>query len=133
MKLLPALLTTVVLVACASDKGQQTTNGVDDVGKACAIRAAWAHATASTCNNCLAIATSPRCDCSDKDYAGECNGQQDAFRKELTCDGVDACVNACVRTDCTCVEACYANKAACRRLASARDGCFTEVCDSTCR
>ncbi len=47
--------------------------------------------------------------------------------------GVDGCVRACAKNDCTCVDGCYAGKPTCRKLASARDGCVAQVCDPSCQ
>ena len=126
-------LLAVVACSSSSSNAQPTTNGVNDVLKACEIRAQWTKTSASPCINCIAYSTTPRCPCADVDYAGECSTQQAAKTNEPSCQGVDTCVNACAKTDCACVEACYANRAACKPQAAAVDGCVADVCDAECR
>ena len=120
--------------ACSASPGDPPpTNGVNDVLQACRIRASWKSASATACNTCIGLATSPRCACTDADYAGKCSEQQSAKTKEPSCEGTDTCVNTCDRSDCACVDRCYASKPACRTPAAAVDGCVAEVCDSFCR
>ena len=123
------------LGACSasSETPPASSNGVNDVMQACQLRVPWKNATSTACNDCVGLTVTPRCPCSDRDYAGKCSDQQSAKNQEPTCVGVDTCINHCVRTDCTCIEACYANKDACRTRASAVDGCVVDVCDSYCR
>ncbi len=130
------LLALLVSTAGCSSTPTSTpgSNGVDDVTKACEIRATWTHATSTACSSCYSYATTPRCDCTDLDYAGKCSGQQKTKVDEPSCADVDTCIRACTSTtDCACVDACYTNKAACRKAASAVDGCVAETCDEHCR
>ncbi|WP_394822836.1 hypothetical protein [Pendulispora albinea] len=117
----------------SSENTGTTTNGVNDLNKACAIRTAWTNALSPTCNECIAFAKVPRCECQDEEYAGRCSAQQSAKNREPTCDGVDGCVNQCKNGDCACVDTCYAGKDACRPLGAATDGCLAEICDTYCR
>ena len=123
------------LFACSSSSNTDatTTNGVDDVTKACDIRATWSHASTQACTQCIAFASVPRCPCQDEDYAGKCNSQQVAKNQEPSCNDIDTCVGACKASDCACVEACYDGKGACRPLAAAVDGCLAATCDTYCR
>lgn len=122
-------------VACSASNEQpsSTTVGVNDVVKACAITSAWANASTQKCTDCKGLVTTPKCACSNDAAGGSCNEKQRAVTDEPTCAGVAPCISACAVTDCGCVDRCYADKAKCRELASARDGCVTEVCDSHCR
>ncbi len=131
------LLSLILLsVGCSSSPATTTTNGVNDVLKACQIRATWTSTSSTPCNNCVGISTTPPCACSPEDYAGKCNEQAAAKNKEPTCDGTLACVGKCAgppNADCACVDACYAGKATCRALASAADGCVAEICAQYCK
>ncbi len=131
-----ACLGTVALAACSSSSsGTQvvpSTNGVDDVKKACDIRSTWANAHTSACTGCTSLVTTPRCSCASNDYEGACSNQQAGVTNEPTCTGIDECVNKC-GSDCTCVDGCYAGKDACRTRAAALDGCIADVCDPHCR
>jgi hypothetical protein len=130
------VLALAPLVACSSDDEEKTgsaSNGVNDVGQACQIRAAWTRATAVDCTDCLAISTVARCDCSVKDYAGLCSEQHNARNAEPACAGVAECAYKCKQGDCGCVDACLAGKEACRPRTAALDGCLAEVCDVHCR
>jgi hypothetical protein len=133
--LIACLLGTSSVLACASDDADPppTTNGVNDVGKACTVRAQWTQATSSPCVDCLAEASVPRCSCSTKDYAGRCSTQQTARNADQACADVASCVVVCKAGDCGCVDQCYANKDACRPLGGAVDGCLAEVCAPFCR
>ncbi len=127
-------LLTVGGVACsASSSTSAPNNGVNDVVKACQLRAPWTSRSSSACTTCVGYASAPRCACADKDFAGKCSDQVAAKNKEATCDGTDACAGKCAPTDCPCVDACYAGKAACRTLASAADGCVADTCDAYCK
>ncbi len=119
--------------ASSSSTMTPTTNGVNDVLKACQIRATWTNASSTPCTNCIGNSLAPRCPCSDHDYAGACSDQNTARNKEPTCDGTADCVTKCAHGDCACVDACYASKAACRTLASAADGCVAEICVQYCK
>ena len=121
-------------LACSSTSpGAAPTNGVNDVLQACQARAPWTNASSTPCNSCIGYSTTPRCACTDRDYAGKCNDQEAAKNAEPTCSGVDACVGKCDRADCACVDGCYAGKPVCRSKASAVDGCVVETCSSYCR
>lgn len=128
-------LTLVVAPACSSSSSSSAApiTGVNDALRACEIRAAWKGTSSTPCNNCIGLATTPRCACTDQEYAGKCSDQTAAKTKEPTCDGVADCISKCAHTDCACADACYAGKATCRTLASAADGCVAEVCDTYCR
>ena len=127
-------LVAFAFLACNDEEDKSPpTNGVNDVSKACAIRARWTRGTVQECSNCLGISVVPFCDCSTEPYAGKCSEQKTAKIAEPACGGVGECVFGCAASDCACVDACYANKEACRVRASALDGCLAEVCDSYCR
>lgn len=131
--LLAAGLVALVAVA-ACGKGYDTGgDGVNDVAKACNIRVAW-NTAKDQCTPCMAAAKTPRCECPEfKDYSAACHDQESARRAEPSCtDAIEACTVDC-KNDCNCVERCYANAPACRRAASARDGCIVEVCDKYCK
>lgn len=124
------------VVACSSDDSSPpvapSDNGVDDVRQACEIRLAWRGATTSQCTSCLAAAANPPCACTDtKAYGGRCESQQNA-RARAPCDGVEACRFACPISDCGCLDACYAQKDACRAATSALEGCVAKVCAEEC-
>lgn len=122
------------IFACSSEVEDASTNGVNDVAQACAIRTQWTKQTSLACADCLGVASVAKCDCtSSKEYAGRCFAQQDAKNDEPTCAGVGECAFKCAAGDCGCVEACYANKDTCRVRASALEGCLAETCDSYCR
>jgi hypothetical protein len=135
LRFLLVLASVALAAACSSSDDAQThgSNGVDDVAKACAIRASWTQGQSAVCNTCLAEATAPRCACSDKDFAGKCSTQKDALDTEPTCDGVSTCRLECQPTDCACIDACYAGKEICRARASAVDGCTAEACAEICQ
>jgi hypothetical protein len=122
----------LVFTACASSD-DPPRNGVDDVRAACQIRVAWKNPNAEKCVSCVAAAPSPPCDCeSFKEFAGLCKSQDDARRGEPSCNGaMEDCSRAC-KDDCACVEACYAQAAACKRVIDGRDGCIVDVCSQYC-
>jgi hypothetical protein len=130
-----------LVVACSSSSSPNTgtnvgnlgTDGVDDVVKACQIRAGWVHINTSLCGECTGLTTAPRCSCSHDDFAGACNTRQAAFTNEPTCDGVVECVYNCKQGDCACVDACYVGKDKCRPLGAALDGCVAEQCADSCQ
>jgi hypothetical protein len=128
-------LLVVVAMACGPDPPPPQAVGVNDVRKACDIRTTWVRRTTTECTECLAIASTPECDCPalQREYSGKCSTHRDAKLAEPTCDGVDACANNCPPADCACVENCYAGKATCRERGSALDGCLAELCDKSCR
>lgn len=116
------------------DAAPPTTNGVNDVAKACAIRAQWTQTGSFDCSDCLGVASVEKCDCTaSKEYAGRCFTQQRAKHEEPACANVTDCVSKCNASDCGCVDTCYANNEACRTRAAAFDGCIAEICDSYCR
>lgn len=122
-----------LLVATACSSSEPPRNGVDDVLRACQIRAAWRNPMAEKCVNCQAAAPSPPCDCElFKEFGGLCEQQEDARRAEPSCSGaMEDCARACTN-DCACVEACYAQAAACKRIIDGRDGCIADVCSQYC-
>lgn len=122
------------LVACASDD-PEARSGVNDVRKACEIRTAWTQATSKKCLDCQAGVQGPACDCAEfKEFAGLCQTHEDARRAEPSCtDEQRLCTEACARTDCGCVEGCYAKVEQCKRVIAARDGCIADVCTNACQ
>ena len=128
------LVSIVTLVAC-SDDGPPPRNGVNDVLKACQIRAAWTKSNAEVCVNCVAAAPSPKCECeSFMDFAALCADQDNARRSEPSCnDANDMCTRVCPKTDCACIENCYAGAPACKNVVAARDGCIADVCTQYCQ
>ncbi len=124
--------------ACSSKDDDPPRNGVNDVLKACQIRAAWTRATSQKCLNCVAAAPSPACDCDDfKEFASLCKSQDDARRSDPSCtDAMELCSRSCAmnnRSDCACVEKCYAQSDTCKRVIAARDGCVADVCSPFCQ
>jgi hypothetical protein len=127
-----ALALIPVLVACSSGEGESAGNGVDDVRAACQIRASWTRTTGDDCLTCLAQTQSPPCGCeTEREFIGACLEQHQSRIEAEECTGLTACANAC-GSDCACVDACYAEDARCRALASAADGCQAEVCRPHC-
>lgn len=128
-------LISLAVAACSSSgsSSSSTTNGVDDVKRACEVRATWKSAQTTACTDCISYATTPRCECTDLDYAGKCSEQKKAVDAEPTCAGVESCVGACARSDCACADTCYAGKGACRSVASAANGCVAEICATHCQ
>src|SRR3954467_6806499 len=109
------VVASLSLSACSGIASEAPpNNGVDDVLKACELRVPWQNTSSSSCVLCIASATTPRCACTDRDDAGKCSDQQAAKSAEPTCEGTTACVEACDRQDCACVDRCYANVSACR-------------------
>ncbi len=125
----------VALLACGGGDAVAPNNGVDDVKKACEIRATWAKRTTQECIDCLSIAKAPKCDCPafQQDFAGKCEVQGRAYGDERNCDFVGDCIGKCQPNDCACVDACYAGRDACRPKAAGLDGCLADVCDHYCR
>lgn len=121
----------VVLGACGKDDVEN--NGVNDVRKACEIRAAWKNPSAEKCGLCQAAAPRPPCGCeSFAGFDGVCAAQGDARRAEPSCtEALDRCEIAC-GSNCGCVESCYATAQECKRVSAARDGCIAETCASYC-
>lgn len=120
-----------VALACSSGDGG---TGVNDVKRACEIRAGWTQANSEACSTCTISAyTSADCDCKKDEYRGLCNDQIVARNAEPDCVfEIDTCVNAC-QSDCDCVDACYANHPTCKPLQAAYDGCLTDVCNDACK
>jgi len=108
-------------------------NGVNDVHKACEIRAGWKNRSAEKCGWCQQAAQRPPCGCEAfKGFDGVCADQGASFRAEKSCtDDVINCVDHC-SPDCDCIEACYANAPACKTVAAARDGCVADACATYC-
>ncbi len=129
-----SLVGLTALVACATDSEPDRNNGVNDVRKACEVRATWKRGATETCINCMAAAPSPKCDCeSFKEFGGLCEIQEAERHAEPTCTSpLEDCTHTCAKTDCNCLEGCYAQAARCKQLAGARDGCVTAVCAQYC-
>lgn len=127
------LFSVVASSACSSQDDAPPRNGVDNVQKACEIRATWKYT--ETCTNCQAAAPSPSCACEAfKDFAALCKSQDDAHRAEPTCTAeIETCTNACARSDCRCIDGCYGQAEKCRSAAASRDGCIADVCTPYCR
>lgn len=128
-------LVIAAIAACGDpDPAAPPSNGVNDVRKACEIRSAWTDRTSSRCIDCIAAAANPPCACPERPAAaGRCESQQaQRSRASFSCDGVEECRFRCPSNDCACVDACYAQKDACRAAASALDGCVTEACADLC-
>jgi hypothetical protein len=126
------VLVSLSVSACSSTAAEAPTNGVDDVLKACELRVPWKSTSSSSCSTCIGLATTPRCACTDRDFAGKCSDQQAAKTAEPTCEGTPECVAASDRPACASIVACYASLAACRVRASALDGCVVAICDAYC-
>ncbi len=124
-----------LLIACGGDDEPAPNNGVNDVKKACEIRATWTKRKTQECIDCTSIAKTPKCDCPafQQDFAAKCEVQGRAYGDERNCDFVGDCVGKCNETDCACIDACYAGRDACRPKAAALDGCIADVCDRYCR
>ena len=133
--LLSGLIGLTALVACATDSEPERNNGVNDVRKACALRATWSKSATETCINCLSAAPLAKCDCDQfKEFGGLCELQEIARHAEPSCtSSLDDCVHVCPKTDCNCLVGCYAQAARCRQLSGARDGCVTDVCAPYCQ
>jgi hypothetical protein len=131
--LLAALALTALAPACKEDE-PATTLGVNDVRKACELRRSWTALDKDTCKNCRAAAPLADCGCEAfKDYAAKCVPPQDAVKSEASCtDQIQICVKTCQVTDCDCIDACYANAGACRRVSGGLDGCVADVCAPYC-
>ena len=137
MKRLFATSFVFVLVAACSQPFDEKPErkGVDDVKKACEIRATWARAATSACVDCTSISQAPVCGCPafQQAYIGQCVDQARAHAIEPSCEGTADCIAKCAATDCDCIDRCYVGKPRCRELASAVDGCVADVCDAYCR
>jgi hypothetical protein len=122
-----------VVVACGASDSGPTNNGVNDVLKACQVRAAWTTPDAEKCVSCVAVADLAECGCeATKPFGGACVKQGDAVRAEATCTNqMKDCVIAC-KKDCACIDGCYANAPACKTVTAARDGCVAETCTPYC-
>jgi hypothetical protein len=119
---------------CSSDADESPKSvgdGVNDVKAACDIRATWTNRASDKCKGCLYTVTSAPCSCDAR--AGMCDPQSRKKVFESSCtSSIADCVSACA-LDCACVDACYAQSAACRTVASALDGCMAAACDDDCR
>jgi hypothetical protein len=129
-----SLLGLAALAACAP-KEDEPRNGVNDVRASCTIRTTWANASRDKCVNCLASAAAPACECETfKEFAGQCYSQDQARLAEPSCTTpVKDCAHNCPKSDCGCVEACYASAEACKRATAATEGCVTDVCAPHCK
>lgn len=128
---LSALFVALAVTACTTD---EPNNGVNDVKAACEIRATWKRVETEDCRNCMTAAPLVSCECeSFKAFAGLCQEQGDARIREPSCnDAVEQCVTTCRKSDCACVEGCYARAEACKKASAARDGCVADVCAQYC-
>lgn len=128
------MLSLGVVAACSSKDDAPLNNGVNDVKKACEVRAAWAHPSAEKCINCITAAPAPACDCEQfKEFGALCQKQEDTRKAEASCTAaIDDCTRACAKSDCACVESCYAQAPSCKSLAAARDGCVADACTKYC-
>lgn len=124
-------LAMVLALGCGDDR-PKSGNGVNDVRAACEIRANW-NRTDNDCSLCESAVTVPACDCEAlAAFAGACLDQQNA-RQDVCAADLDKCVFGCDRTDCNCIEGCYAEGDACKRASAARDGCVAEACAPHCK
>ena len=132
---LVSLVALTAQVACATDSEPERNNGVDDVRRACEVRATWKRGATETCINCLSAAPLAKCDCElFKEFGGLCELQEAERHAEPTCTSVlDDCTRTCAKTDCNCLDGCYAQASRCKQLAAARDGCVAEVCAPYCQ
>jgi hypothetical protein len=80
------------------------------------------------------LSAAPSCgDCDLHAQAGRCSEQQTAKNAVPACKDTDKCVRGCDRTDCACIEGCYAQSELCEGLAAAVDTCTTRACEDDCR
>ena len=130
-----SLFGTIALVACAKDSEPDRNDGVNDVRKACEVRKAWTKAGSEKCINCMAAAPAPACDCeSFKEFGALCELQEAERKAEVSCtSALDDCTRICVKSDCACIEGCYAQASRCKQLAGARDGCVANACAAYCQ
>ena len=122
--------------ACSPTKNDPPPdNGVNDVRKACEIRTTWTMRGVQRCSDCINAAPNVSCNCEEfKDFAALCLTQGDARRADPQCTAdVDNCVNLCDKTNCDCIEGCYANAPSCKQHDAARDGCVADVCAQYCK
>jgi hypothetical protein len=124
----------MALVACATDAESTRSNGVNDVKKACAVRATWKKAASENCINCLSAAPLPACDCEQfKEFGALCELQEAERHADPGCtSALDDCTRTCAKNDCACLEGCYASSASCKQLSGARDGCVAAACAPYC-
>lgn len=135
MKTLAALAgVTLLLVAACSSEDDDIRVGVNDVRKACEIRATWTTPDANDCSACQTSAILERCECEAlRDFSGACVEAANRVRSEASCtQQIETCWRACPQGDCACVDACYAGADACRRAAGGREGCVADVCSKYC-
>jgi hypothetical protein len=121
--------------ACSPAKTDPPLNdGVNDVHKACDIRATWTNLASMRCTNCIASAPLPSCNCEVlADFAALCVQQGDARKADPQCtSALDDCVNVCGK-DCNCIDGCYATAPSCKQHDAARDGCVADVCTQYCK
>lgn len=122
----------IALVSIGCNDDPKNGNGVNDVRRACELRAKW-NRVDNQCSVCEAAVVSPRCDCSElAAFSAACIEQADA-RRPVCSEDIDKCVNTCARDDCNCIEGCYANDARCKSASAARDGCITDACAKYCK
>jgi hypothetical protein len=125
----------MLATAGCSPKASPANNGVNDVKKACEIRATWQNKPAKKCVDCLAAAPSPKCACEEfVGFSGLCEDQGTAWRTEPACtDAINQCPYKCAETDCACIDACYAASETCRNVTAAKDGCVADACAQYCK
>jgi hypothetical protein len=134
------LASSVSLVALGcSDDGPTPSpvpnagNGVNDVVKACEQVAGWTRPFGLECSNCRSNVRAAPCECGADETAAKCHEQSATKDGETDCTAeVAECAGRC-GSDCACVGQCYVGHDACRRVASAVDGCVATVCESRCR
>ena len=125
-----------VVPACSPTKNDPPPdNGVNDVRQACQIRNTWTMRGAQRCSDCINAAPNVSCNCEQfKDFAALCLTQGEARRADPQCTiDLDNCVNLCDKTNCDCIEGCYANAPSCKQHDAARDGCVADVCAQYCK
>jgi hypothetical protein len=131
------LLLLLLAEACSSGASVPAPanggNGVDDVEKACLASSRWQATTTSACILCRVSAPLAACSCDPNPDRGACLTQAQAVAAEADCSmAITTCIDDC-RTDCGCVDGCYAGHAACKSAAAARDGCVVAVCETECK
>jgi hypothetical protein len=121
---LSSVLAAGVVTACAG--------AAPSVRQSCTQRTQWALAQARNCQDCVALAKSPHCDCFADSASGACAQQTATWVNSTECAAVRACVDKC-KDDCGCVDACYDQRPACRDVGGAADACVVATCDARCR
>jgi hypothetical protein len=83
----------------------------------------------------MAAAPAAACDCEQfKEFGALCELQEVERHADPSCtSALDDCTHVCPRTDCACLDGCYAQAASCKAKSGARDGCVTDVCAKYCQ